>query len=511
MSLRCYKNFVLFLSLIVCAVSFNLEAAADEHLYLAQINNSELNTFDSKIRKVDLGTQEVSDLFIIDSLAFSLKVDADNGKVYWKNVDGQSNVSVRRANLDGTNQEVLRSGVYIGDIQLDLRLRKIFWTERVGQTISVVCADLDGSNSQTIFSRLGGSAHPLAVDSKQGLVYLAENLNYGRNVNIIRSDYFGNQQTVVFSRNYYYSNNGIDAMLVNEDTGNLIVELSTFESTSSTPTNIYEIDPSVSEPNIVSTIFSFPHSSGSSSSNSVYEHPIVFDYSRQKLLSLNRNSHNSPADHLKLRMSNPDGSNIEYVYDETSQAFSSAQYPNTLLSFDVSRTLKSLPQLAYELDQDLELTFTGNFYLNWGGANEKWILSHGSTWHFITPDGKFYRWNNGSPGANFISSSTLIATLDGSYYSAPENLYEAPYFGTLEELAESLDQSLQLYFNGSYSENWGGLGEKWIYSHAQKWYYITPDGAFYVWFGGSINNADKIANFDTSYFADPTKLHDAAN
>jgi hypothetical protein len=85
-----------------------------------------------------------------------------------------------------------------------------------------------------------------------------------------------------------------------------------------------------------------------------------------------------------------------------------------------------LARLAFDLDQQLGLRFTGNYSQNWGGANERWLQSAGNTWYFITPEGALYRWTGARPGASFISGSVLVATFDGTYHAEPDRLHAAP-------------------------------------------------------------------------------------
>jgi hypothetical protein len=82
----------------------------------------------------------------------------------------------------------------------------------------------------------------------------------------------------------------------------------------------------------------------------------------------------------------------------------------------------SLEQIAYDLDQQLSLGHDGNDYKNWGGLDEKWMQSSSGKWYFITPDGSLYEWN----GDSDLSTSTLIATLDSTYYDDTSKLHNAP-------------------------------------------------------------------------------------
>ena len=79
----------------------------------------------------------------------------------------------------------------------------------------------------------------------------------------------------------------------------------------------------------------------------------------------------------------------------------------------------SLADLAFKTDQSLRLTSNGNYSLNWGGRNEKWLRGY-QAWYFITADGRLYKWDN-LPGAD----GQLVAEFDLSYYLLPELLHSA--------------------------------------------------------------------------------------
>ncbi|MCI0376599.1 MAG: proprotein convertase P-domain-containing protein [Gemmataceae bacterium] len=76
--------------------------------------------------------------------------------------------------------------------------------------------------------------------------------------------------------------------------------------------------------------------------------------------------------------------------------------------------------LAWALDQQLGLFFTGNYFQGSSGFNEKWMraANDNNNWYTIRPNGDFHKWNGGS-------SFTLIATLDGSFWTTPTLLHEA--------------------------------------------------------------------------------------
>src|SRR5262249_857260 len=48
--------------------------------------------------------------------------------------------------------------------------------------------------------------------------------------------------------------------------------------------------------------------------------------------------------------------------------------------------------LAYQLRQQLGLSFAGTYYTNSWGLNEKWLLGNSNQWYFILPNGELHRW-----------------------------------------------------------------------------------------------------------------------
>lgn len=60
----------------------------------------------------------------------------------------------------------------------------------------------------------------------------------------------------------------------------------------------------------------------------------------------------------------------------------------------------------------------GEYHINWGGQNEKWIRDAGNAWHYLLPDGGLYRWTGS------FAASELVAGLDWSVYADPALLTE---------------------------------------------------------------------------------------
>ena len=160
---------------------------------------------------------------------------------------------------------------------------------------------------------------------------------------------------------------------------------------------------------------------------------------------------------------------------------------------------------AYSLNQDLGLRFSQSYYQNYAGFNEKWMQGD-SSWYFITPDGSLYRAKDNSN----LALNPLIGQLDASYYANPALLHEAQVTGVmLDQQMLTQVTNLGLHLHGSYYVNWGGLGEKWVYSSTNQGYFITPNGTLYQWAGGNgVAGSTVIGNIGSKFHTDPGLLQD---
>jgi hypothetical protein len=86
-----------------------------------------------------------------------------------------------------------------------------------------------------------------------------------------------------------------------------------------------------------------------------------------------------------------------------------------------------LPAQAYQLDQQLGLTSSGNYYTNSRGANEKWMIGNNQVWYCVMPNGEVRRWTGTM--TDTLLPTNLVATFDASYYADPAKLWNAPYAG----------------------------------------------------------------------------------
>ena len=169
---------------------------------------------------------------------------------------------------------------------------------------------------------------------------------------------------------------------------------------------------------------------------------------------------------------------------------------------------------AVRWDDQLGLSTNGNYYEDWGGWQEKWILGENSVWYFITPAGDLYQWHGGA-----IGNSTLLGHVGTDYHADPALLHEAhDLFERLLPVSETwavdaaivqLDEELGLLTSSNYYLNWGGWNEKWILGANSVWYFITSNGDFYQWHGGSISNSTLLTTLDSIFYDTPTLLTEA--
>lgn len=76
---------------------------------------------------------------------------------------------------------------------------------------------------------------------------------------------------------------------------------------------------------------------------------------------------------------------------------------------------------------------------------------------------------------------------------------------------ENLINGLNLQYRGSFFENFGGLGEKWVHSNTKGWHYVTPAGELYRWDAQAVTSQSPlsgtlIATVGQLYFDDISQL-----
>jgi subtilisin family serine protease len=78
---------------------------------------------------------------------------------------------------------------------------------------------------------------------------------------------------------------------------------------------------------------------------------------------------------------------------------------------------------AYQLKQQLGLTYLGTYYFNIWGQKEKWLAGRNNQWYFILPSGELRRWSGTLAGS--LAPSSLVARLAPSFYANPSLLWNA--------------------------------------------------------------------------------------
>src|SRR5262249_54458031 len=86
-----------------------------------------------------------------------------------------------------------------------------------------------------------------------------------------------------------------------------------------------------------------------------------------------------------------------------------------------------LTGLAYQLDQQLGLSSSGDYSTNFQGHQEKW-LQGGDAQYFVLPNGELRRWRD---AAYSYGAAGLVAKLDATYYADPSKLWDARAIATL--------------------------------------------------------------------------------
>jgi sugar lactone lactonase YvrE len=109
----------------------------------------------------------------------NLALDLQGGKIYWTDfAEGTQMGAIRRANLDGTVQEILVSNLNMpGGIALDLQHGLLYWADNGSSNI--MRANLDGSGQTTLLRGLS-SPFGIALDVADGLMYWGEGADIRR-------------------------------------------------------------------------------------------------------------------------------------------------------------------------------------------------------------------------------------------------------------------------------------------------------------------------------------------
>lgn len=131
---------------------------------------TDTSSFSERIRRANLdGTNEEALISGLSAVSMSIDVDPSAGKIYFGSED-----DLRRANLDGTNQEIIITNIstILYSITIDAAGGKVYWSE----LDRIKRANLDGTNVETIYTATPGLIQPrrLALSTTLGKLYWSE-------------------------------------------------------------------------------------------------------------------------------------------------------------------------------------------------------------------------------------------------------------------------------------------------------------------------------------------------
>lgn len=95
-------------------------------------------------------------------------------------------------------------------------------------------------------------------------------------------------------------------------------------------------------------------------------------------------------------------------------------------SLETSPASDQFAELAYRVDQQFRLRFTGNYFENFGTNQERFLFSDQiGGWVYLTKTGELFRWNPASGPRPVPLRGSLIARFDATYYTDPSRLFNA--------------------------------------------------------------------------------------
>ena len=140
-------------------------------IYRSALDGTNVETLlGNKWTETPLGSERIR-LLGFASSPTSIALDVAGGKMYWTEVLSHGDYIdgiVARANLDGSNIEILFEGLYPWDIALDLVRGKVYWTDFGFE--GILRADLNGENVEYDYIR-SGSLRSIALDVDGGKIY----------------------------------------------------------------------------------------------------------------------------------------------------------------------------------------------------------------------------------------------------------------------------------------------------------------------------------------------------
>ena len=140
-----------------------------------------------RVQRADLSGSNVELVRALNNLPNGIAVDASNGKLYVTNASGK----IQQMDLDGSNYEpdFIVNLDSPGGIAVDAAGGKVYWTEQVGGDKGrIQRADLDGSNVASV-RELNNVPYGIAVDGSNGKLYVTNDRGKIQRMNLDGSNY----------------------------------------------------------------------------------------------------------------------------------------------------------------------------------------------------------------------------------------------------------------------------------------------------------------------------------
>ena len=140
-----------------------------------------------RVRRANLNGSNVQLVKELNNVPYGIAVDASNGKLYVTNSRGK----VQRFNFDGKNFEwnFITNLASPGGIAVDAAGGKVYWTEQTGESTGRIRrADLDGSNVQLV-RELNNVPYDIAVYASIGKLYVTNSRGKVQRFNLDGSNF----------------------------------------------------------------------------------------------------------------------------------------------------------------------------------------------------------------------------------------------------------------------------------------------------------------------------------
>ena len=151
-----------FLPLLLSVVGFSTSAAAAERIYWT-------DAVTRTIQRAELDGSGVTTLIATGTDPAGIALDLASGKIYWAEIgDGK----IRRANLDGSGAQDIVVGITPVAVAIDAQGGKIYWTD-FSVTGLIHRSNLDGSAIEPLIP-FQGDREGLALDLRARKMYWTE-------------------------------------------------------------------------------------------------------------------------------------------------------------------------------------------------------------------------------------------------------------------------------------------------------------------------------------------------